>query len=265
MESELESLLNRLFGKSSRWKKGIDKETRQMTIYSLLYLIGFGFFLFLGLNALPGGGFALFLIMMTLGLLGAAWAFAALFVFISGLPSLIPAISNTATAIIVGLVGLISLGIGLLIGNGLGIAFGLIGGFVFFGAFLIPRSKTPAEIRELMRLARKFAQSRRISGKEYSRFIVTLEKAFRLGLVTYYHKRQIKGELHRLMLKQQPRISGNDYVELEKELQRNRETIISDERVEIFSEQEIEQVLENYEKLREKIRDKRLEGKIEPS
>lgn len=264
MESELESLVNKLFGRSRGRRKSPNQKTQRITIYCMIYLIGYAFFMFF-VNQIPATSTPAILIILLFP--ASMGAFVALFVFVAGFPSLIPWASNTKVAIIIALTGLTSLGVGtLLLEDGPALVLGLIGGFVFIGAFLIPRSgtSTPTEARELMKLARQLGKSHTISGQEYGKFIVTLEKTVKRGLVMGYRKQQIIETLHNLMLERQPRISGSDYVELEKELQQNREAVVYNEQLEIFSEREIKQTLDRYERLREKIRDRRLEGEIEP-
>jgi len=159
------------------------------------------------------------------------------------------AIYSLVYLLVYGLLWYIYLGIGFLV-----VAVFLILGLMWaFAALLmlIAGIVSPAPDsdygRKLIKLSERFTRASAISGQEYGKFLVILEKAHRDNLVEPHQKKQIVESLHILILEKGRRISGLDYVELEKELFKPREAV--------FFKKEAETILGDYEKLREKVRD----------
>lgn len=113
---------------------------------------------------------------------------------------------------------------------------------------------------ELRSLAERLEDEHRISGDGYGHLVIAVEKAKKQELISQESKRRILTALDRLVLKKGHRISGSDYVELEKRLLATEERKTNDDGTEeLFFKWQIKKILDDYEKLREQIRDKRLE------
>ncbi len=110
----------------------------------------------------------------------------------------------------------------------------------------------------LLSTAEGLERSNSISGSEYGKFLITFERLKRQSMLSVEEHDKVIVTLNDLMLKKGRRISGLDYVELEKELLRAGTVKVNDKSVGLFSRLHIERILEDYERLREEIRDRRL-------
>lgn len=102
--------------------------------------------------------------------------------------------------------------------------------------------------------AERFERESIISGSDHGNFLVALEKAYRNNLITPDQKKQIMKALYTLILEKSFRISGLDYVELEKKLT----MAATDDGDNLFSAGRVKTILIDYERLRDEIRDRRL-------
>jgi len=161
--------------------------------------------------------------------------------------------------------------VGIACANGPGALFGLfvamfhIGLLTFaigLGVWAVARQEHPTisywSRMRLLLMAQGVEQDSGISGNDYGRFLIMLERLRRQGMLTHNERDQIIATLKNLVLKKGRRISGLDYVELEKKLLKAGTVKINDKNVELFSKLHIERILEDYEKLRKRIRDRRL-------
>lgn len=107
---------------------------------------------------------------------------------------------------------------------------------------------------ELLSVVKKLENKVSIWGADYGEFLIVLYR----GTFSYDGKRQITNLLRDFILRKGRRISGHDYVELEKTLARAGKMKVDNKSVEIFPRWQIEGILSDYERLREKIRDRSL-------
>lgn len=158
--------------------------------------------------------------------------------FFSGLAMLLGGI---ASAVIYGATGALMLfPIGLMV-----ILFGLLAAW--------DKASAMSRRNRAARMATKLEKSYRVSGADYARFVSALNVS---GLAPREMKKAMD-DLHKRMLEAGRRISGHDYVELEKGLSR----IADGQGMPLFSEEEKRRVLADFEALRTRIRDVTLSGK----
>lgn len=118
----------------------------------------------------------------------------------------------------------------------------------------------------LLSMAKRLENEASISGTDYGNFLIIFNREEALD---HLEKEQITWALKELVIEKGRRISGHDYIELEKTLARagnkkvGLESIMGEKKnvkIEIFSEIRKQEILEDYEKLREGIRDRSLIG-----
>lgn len=129
-------------------------------------------------------------------------------------------------------------------------------GLICLGQMLAASVSSPSPTAPLSEIAKKFEEENyRISGRGYGQFLIILQMDSKAGIIGQREKKQIITVLHNLIFKKEQRISGQDYVELEKKLSR----ATTDQARPLFSKAQREKILGNYEILRAEIRDRRLE------
>lgn len=113
---------------------------------------------------------------------------------------------------------------------------------------------------QLLSMAEKFEGSDSTSGSDYGQFLIILERLKSQFMLAGHERDQIIATLKGIMLEKGRRVSGSDYIELEKELLRTGTVKVNDKSIQLFSRWDIERILEDYERLRETIRDRTLLG-----
>lgn len=117
-----------------------------------------------------------------------------------------------------------------------------------------------SSLKKLLRLVNKLDYQTSIYGRDYGRLLVVVERDFKLGRMTRGGKSRILKALQESVFRKNKRISGSDYVELEKTLSQTGTITVDEKEIKLFSEAQIERILKNYEKLRERIRDRAIGG-----
>jgi len=107
----------------------------------------------------------------------------------------------------------------------------------------------------LLSMAKRLENEVSISGTDYGNFLIMFNREEALD---YLEKEQITWALKELVIKQGRRISGHDYIELEKTLARPGKLKVDNVNIDLFSEVQKQEILEDYERLREAIRDRTL-------
>jgi len=109
----------------------------------------------------------------------------------------------------------------------------------------------------LLEMAKTFERQSSININDYARFLITLEYAVKVRKIpTPQVREHILEAFKDMVIEKMRRISGFDYVGLEKELLKPQSNIDSGRK--LFTKEQVRVILEDFEKIREAIRDRAL-------
>lgn len=115
---------------------------------------------------------------------------------------------------------------------------------------------------QLLSMAGRFERKSSIPGTDYGNFLILLERGVKQNVLAHDKRDRIIKALKDLIIEKGWRISGLDYVELEKELLRAGTIAVNDKNVqvlvEVLSGNQRQKILNDYERLREETRDRSL-------